>query len=242
MIIRYDEHYDDAYWKGQKQYRTVDGKTELYHGPALQWEGFQHVCDALAPLVPGKTLLDIGAGGGDLASRFMKKGYDAYGVDVSKYAIENCVPEMKGRLASGDITEGNALDYLPNWPKTFDVVLATDLWEHIFFEDLDRTFDWVLKKMNQWAFFLIAVCTSEDHKQEFVHTKGDPIPQQFEGVAVSGHVNVRQPNFWTRYFKAKGLRIDWHRCYVFQAQREKIKPWKETPGWDMGSTFIVEKR
>lgn len=239
MIIKYDEHYSADYWTGRKQYIDANGRTQLYHGPALDWTGFDLVCGALTPLLPGKTLLDIGCGGGALAGRFLQKGYDAYGVDVSEYAIANCIPEMKGHLAVRDITIAPLLT--AEWPATFDVVMATDLLEHLYFEDLDRTFDWMLKMANKWLFFLVAI--QDDPKaEEFIHTKGDPIPPKFEGVAVSGHVHVRHPDWWIRYFKLKGLRIDWHRMYVFQSIRAKNASWQATGGWGFGNTFILEKR
>lgn len=240
MKINYADHYDEKYFTGKKRYRDGKGAEALYHGPALTWEGFSALADALGPLVPGKTLLDIGCSGGDFAARMAKvHGYDAYGVEVSEYAIKNCVPSMKGRIALEDITTcpsllGDNFDF----PARFDVVMATDLLEHIYAEDLDRTFEWMVDKSKRWLFFCVAIADGE----EFVHTKGEVVPLQHERTAVSGHVNVRNWRYWVRYFAEKGLKVRWDLGYLFQMGRELHPGLKNTGGWNMGSTWILEKK
>lgn len=248
MLVNYSTFYDDKYWTGRKTYQSLDGATHLYHGPGLAWEGFQLCVDALAPLVPGKSALDIGCGGGDLVQRLIPKGFDAYGVDVSEHAVKNCSPEMKYRLALTDITTcpehlypANTPEPAGPFPNKFDLILATDLLEHIFIEDLDRTFDWMVSKSNRWLFFCVAV--TDSYKSEFVHKKGEPVPIQHQATAVSGHVNVRFWGWWGQYFRArKDITIRWDLMYIFQLTREKHKDWKATPGWDMGTTFVLEKK
>lgn len=249
MKITYEDWYDKAYWTGQKTYH--DGKEErIYHGPALEWEGFSFVADALAPLVPGKTLLDIGCGGGDLARRFMRKGYDAYGVDISTHATKNCVPEMRGRVALCDVTNPpekiTALhtDNAREFPEQFDVVLATDLMEHFYEEDLDQAFSYILNKSKRWIFMCIATTQQfEAHKSEFVAKKGEPIPPEFEPCAVAGHLNVRSYyQYWVPYFTKKwNLTIRWDLLYFFQAVREMNSAWKQTGGWNMTTCVLIDK-
>lgn len=238
--IDYATHYDDKYWTARKTFVAPDGSTQVYHGPGLAWEGFQAIADALAPLIPGKSLLDIGCGGGDLAARFLAKGYDAYGIDISEYAIKNCVSSMKGRIARRDITEQSDRILLPVFEK-FDVVMATDLLEHIYEEDLNETFDWMMSKSKRWLFFCVAVATGESHKNEFVAKKGEPIPPMWEGTAISGHVNVRHWHYWARFFRDRGLKTRWDLMYLLQMKREQDPAWRNTPGWNMSTTFLCEK-
>jgi len=239
MKIEYASHYDDLYWKGKKTYRDGNGNEQHYHGPGLAWDGFDLVADALKRLLPGKNLLDIGCGGGDLAHRMLKRGYDAYGIDISTYAIEHCHTDMRGRLLISNIT---TCPDLLGIPTKFDVVMATDLLEHIYMEDLDTTFDWMVSKANRWLFFLIAIVDGAVGKEgEFVAKRGEPIPLQFEATAISGHVNVRTWQFWVKYFKEKGLTIRWDLQYIFQMYRERNPAWQATGGWNHGSTWILEK-
>ncbi len=245
MEIKYDDWYSADYWTGKKTYKDSNGVEKLYHGPSLTWEGFQYIADALSALLPKGSLLDIGCSGGDLANRMRLNGFDAYGVDISEHALKNCVPGMKGRVGYADIT--GCPEALVPWhtdggvsfPDKFDVLMATDLLEHLYEEDLDKTFDWMLSKTNKWMFFCVA--TAAFDKEVFVHKKGTPIPPEFEGTAVAGHVNVQTFNWWAKYFITKGLRIDWQRMYRFQQRREQIEPWRGTMGWNCSTTFFVEK-
>ena len=252
MKIDYKDHYNDDYFTGGKKYRTPDGKEHAYHGPALTWGGFSFVADGLAKLLPhseGKnTLLDIGCSGGDLCRRLKDHGFDPWGVDISEFAIRNAVPEMRNRVAVVDISETpeRIFTTFPNsplsceFPSQFDVLIATDLLEHIYYEDLDRVFDWMVAKTKTWMFFCVAI--TESRAGEFVHKKGEPVPIEMETTAVSGHVNVRTFGWWVKFFRSKGLIIDFERMYTFQMRRELIPEWKGTGGWNMGTTFFLKKR
>jgi len=255
MEINYKDHYTSDYFTGKKTYTDHEGKTQTYHGPSLAWEGFQPIANALAGLLPKGTLLDIGCSGGDLARYLQRKGFDPYGVEISEYAIQNCVPEMKGRIALVDITEIPKMLFpydknfawgderaLEPFPDQFDTVIATDLLEHIYQEDLDKTFDWILRKTEEWLFFCVATVDENPHKAEFVAKKGEPIPKEYEATAVSGHVNVRTFRWWVKFFESKNLEIDYKRMYLFQIKREMDKAWRDTAGWNMTTTFFLRKK
>ena len=249
MKIDYEAHYDDSYWQGRKTYKDGQGKEKIYHGPSLAWEGFQFIADTLTPLLPKGSLLDIGCSGGDLANRLRLNGFDSYGVDISTYALKNCVDGMRDRVALCDITAcpevinswHHTEDGWPVFPAQFDNLIATDLLVHIYEEDLNSTFDWMLSKTKKSMFFCVA--TASWDKEEFVARKGQPIPPEFEGTAVAGHLNVRQfYKYWCKFFIAKNLTIRWDLMYRFQARREQIEPWKNTPGWNMATTVFLDKK
>lgn len=262
MKIEYDSHYDEAYWKAQKEYRDAQGNTQKYQGPSLDWDGFDIISGALASVLPvvspapssgnwhaGTSLLDIGCGGGGLTSRLLGRGFDAYGCEISEYAIDHCVPAMRGRVAHADITscphELRGKDLL--LPAQFDVLIATDLLEHLYEEDLERTFEWMMSKTKKWMFFCVATALGPDvlfrtaDKVEFVLKKGFEVPPEFESAAVAGHVNVRSWKYWVAFFESKGLRIRWDLGYIFQMFREMHPGWRDTMGWNMQTTWFLEK-
>lgn len=256
MKIDYKDHYDEGYFTGKKTYKDAAGNEHTYHGPSLTWGHFDKIAGVLAGLLPKGTLLDVGSSAGDLAARLMKRGFDSYGIEISEYAVENCVPEMRGRVALADITycPWTLLGYQTQpdgfpltFPEKFNILISTDLLEHIYAEDLDKTFDWMLSKANMF-FFCVATTQPpasslrEPNKYEFVAKKGEPIPPEWEATAVSGHVNVRSSRWWIKYFQSKGLEIDWQRMYLFQMRRETDKAWRDTGGWNMGCTFFLEKK
>ncbi len=257
MIVDYSKHYGADYWLGRSTYKTADGRTHTYHGPALAWEGFDLVSDALLSIFKPGTLLDIGCGGGDLARRLQRRGFSPYGIDISQYAVDNAVPEMRGRIALADITTcpeklvgdpaGQKTDTGLLFPEQFDLLLSTDLMEHIYKEDLDETFDWMLSKTKKSMFLLVATAMEpapgvDPNKWGFTAVKGQPIPIEWQATAASGHVHVQPFTYWCKFFMAKGLRINWQAMYLFQMKREAHEAWKATGGWGMPMTFVLEKK
>jgi cyclopropane fatty-acyl-phospholipid synthase-like methyltransferase len=236
LVIDYEAHYDRDYFTGQKTYRDAKGVEHKYHGPALEWEFFSTIADSFNRVFPvsGKKILDLGCSAGDFARRLMvNHGADAYGVEISDYAINNCVAEMRGRILKADIT--TCPDVFGN---AFDLITCLDCVEHIYDEDWDKTFDWMLSKSKN-IFLLIA--TASDANDVFVHKKGTPIPQNREGQAISGHIRVETPGFWLRYFKQKSIVVDWFKMYAFQMLREKHPAWLNTGGWRLANTWFLHK-
>ncbi len=72
-----------------------------------------------------KRCLDIGCGTGQLVKWLRKFGVDAYGVDISQYAIELADKEAKPFLKTGDILK------LPYEDNSFDTVVSYDVLERI---------------------------------------------------------------------------------------------------------------
>lgn len=71
-------------------------------------------------LKAGDRVLDVGCGKGFLVKDLMKvcPGLEAFGVDISEYAVEHCEPEVHGRLRVGNATD------LPYPDSSFEVVLS----------------------------------------------------------------------------------------------------------------------
>jgi ubiquinone/menaquinone biosynthesis C-methylase UbiE len=71
-------------------------------------------------LKPGDKVLDVGCAKGFLVKDLMQvcRGIEAFGLDISDYAVKNCEPEAVGRLHLGDARS------LPFPDNSFDVVLS----------------------------------------------------------------------------------------------------------------------
>lgn len=68
-------------------------------------------------------ILDIGTGCGHLVKVLREKGCDAWGIDISQYALQNsCCP---GYVLHGSVT------HIPFQDNYFDVVHSNGLWEYI---------------------------------------------------------------------------------------------------------------
>lgn len=242
LKIDYSSHYDDSYWQFRKQYRDSQGNVKLYQNPSLDWQGFDGIHSIITKLIPGKTLLDIGAAGGALADRFLREGREAYGVDISKYAIDNCIPTMKGRIALADITDCPETLSTDNiiFPETFDSIIATDLLEHLYIQDLDKTFDWMISKTNRFMLFCVAIVPNQS--EEFILNKGEEVPINKEVTAISGHVNVRTPQYWVKFFMNKNLTIRYDLMWYYLMKRERIDWLKSMIQWGAECFYVLEKR
>lgn len=69
-------------------------------------------------LQPGDRVLDVGCAKGFLVKDLVSLGVDAYGLDVSAYALMNCEPDVVGRLHLGSAVA------LPFPSGSFSAVLA----------------------------------------------------------------------------------------------------------------------
>ncbi len=74
-------------------------------------------------LKPGMRVLDVGCAKGFLVKDLMSvcPGLEAFGLDISEYAVTHCPPEVVGRLHIG------SADELPFPDDSFDCVLAINV-------------------------------------------------------------------------------------------------------------------
>jgi ubiquinone/menaquinone biosynthesis C-methylase UbiE len=110
--IRISREYGKEYFDGAREYGyggySYDGR----------WKPVAHDIINHFALSKGDRVLDIGCAKGFLVKDLVALGIDAYGIDVSKYAIMNCEPEVVGRLQIGSAEE------LPFPDGSFDAVLC----------------------------------------------------------------------------------------------------------------------
>lgn len=250
MKIDYKDHYDAAYWTGEKTFVDEHGKIQKYHGPSLEWDGFETIARIIQKCF-GKSretmgsVLDIGCGGGDLVSRLTSS---PYGVEISEHAIRNCVPAMRDRIALADIThEPKTLaspwfDAERAWdtllPLDYDFVISTDLMEHIYESDLHGTFNWMMCRARRFMFLLVA--TMPDGEREFVHTKGAIVPPEYEQTAVSGHINVRNWRYWAKFFREQGCDIRWDLMWNFHREVRQHEWLRDMEAWGHSNVWILE--
>src|SRR6476620_11294445 len=85
-------------------------------------------------LQPGARILDIGCAKGFLVHDFMKvlPGSDAYGIDISEYAVANAMPEIKDRLKVGSVVS------LPYDDHSFDLVVCLNTLHNLRLPELEK--------------------------------------------------------------------------------------------------------
>ena len=118
------KRFDKDYFDGDRMYGYGGYK---YDG---RWVAFAEKLIAHYGLKPGDKVLDIGCGKGFLVHDFRKFGLESYGIDISSYAIENAMPEVKGFVKEGNAVK---LDF-PD--KEFDLVVSINTIHNLRIYDL----------------------------------------------------------------------------------------------------------
>ena len=104
----------------------------------------------------GKTL-DVGAGEGILVGELLKKGIDAYGVDVSKIVVARSNARLTGRFR-----QGSAL-CLPYGDEAFHTVVSTDCLGNLFPEDVPAALREIYRVSSRFFFLQVATTPDRDN-------------------------------------------------------------------------------
>ena len=111
-VIRISKEYGALYFDGPREYGyggyRYDGRWRPVARDIVEHFG----------LKPGDKVLDVGCAKGFLVKDLLELGIDAYGVDISEYALMKCEPQTIGRLHIG------SADQLPFPSESFSAVLA----------------------------------------------------------------------------------------------------------------------
>ena len=122
MINKYNEDY---YEHGREK------RVSWYNG--YKFIPTRSISEAISIIerIDFQSVLDYGCAKMFLAYALYLLGKDAYGVDISEYAIENCMPKMKdrARLINSCQDIENGLQY--------DLIIAKDTLEHLTEEELE---------------------------------------------------------------------------------------------------------
>lgn len=138
------------------------------------WTGFfSSVADKIIEIFAPKTVLDAGCAMGYLVEALRNRGVEAYGFDISDYAVANASDSIKPYLAVHSITEK-----LPeNFPNRFDLIVTIEVMEHLFPEDSEKA----VRNLCSYSDTIIFTSTPDD-------------------IEDRTHCNVRLPEHWCRLF------------------------------------------
>ena len=150
------------------------------------WEAkkphFEIIVNAVAHLKPTRVL-DIGCAKGFLVFLFDERGIEAYGIDVSRYAVKNAPDAVKDKLFVVDIEN----EMLPFNNDYFDLIIGMEILEHLpDFSNILKECNRVLKK-GGYLFFTT------------------PTPGSYDATHDVSHVNVHPETFWIELFKRNGF-------------------------------------
>jgi SAM-dependent methyltransferase len=122
--------YAMDYWDGDRRYGY--GGYKYMEG---RWKPFAEKLIQRYKLSNNSSLLDLGCGKGYLLYEIQKilPGIELYGVDISKYALENIHPQLKMK---GDLK--SAADPLPFTENQFDLVISVNTLHNLKLQDFEK--------------------------------------------------------------------------------------------------------
>ena len=122
------KRFDKDYWDGSRN--TGYGG---YHYDG-RWLSVAQRMIAHYGLKPGARILDVGCGKGFLLHEFARElpGAELAGVDVSSYALENALEEIKPSLRHGDAS------CLPFPDQSFDLVVSINTLHNLRLPELEK--------------------------------------------------------------------------------------------------------
>ena len=127
-----------------------------------------------------KTCVDYGCAKGFLVNALRIIGCDAWGEDISEYAVEHCHPNVKDYVS------------LPN-DKVYDLLICKDVLEHVEVEDIPSVLQKFKKKSKQF-FFVIPL--GDDDRFRI---------REYE-VDIT-HVTKKDEEWWIKMFESQGLEL-----------------------------------
>jgi 2-polyprenyl-3-methyl-5-hydroxy-6-metoxy-1,4-benzoquinol methylase len=121
----YDKSFYDS-WGGEEAAKTVSAQKTAY---------FERHLRRIAAAKPGGSLLDLGCARGDFVRLALSRGYDAFGIEISRYAAQ-----VAARNIGADRIRHGMIEKSGFPPSTFDVVTMFDFLEHVV--ELESTMSW----------------------------------------------------------------------------------------------------
>lgn len=166
--------YNSDYYK---QYDTSLGKIDYEKSNDIK-DFLKSVALHIKEEFNPSTVLDAGCAMGYLVEALRDIGIEAYGVDVSRYAIEHVREDIKPYCAVGSISAP-----LPSsFPKHFDLVVTIEVLEHMYAEEGEKAIQNLCKITSTVLF-----SSSPDGYEE------------------PTHVNVQKREYWASIFASNSF-------------------------------------
>ncbi len=154
-----------------------------------------------------KSCLEVGCGPGRLVRALRILGIEAYGVDISQYALEIASPKVKPYLKKGDATN------LPYEDNRFDLVVSYDLLQRLERSKIKKAIEETIRVSKKYI--LHKIYTRENiwvkvfHRFDFSNISFFPkkywqkVFSSFDNITIVRHQIIRLPSFFETKFLLK---------------------------------------
>lgn len=148
--------FDKEFFDGERKF----GYGGFSYNPKY-WSGVVKDFIDYYNLVDGSKILDVGCAKGFMLYDFYKQNpnLDLYGIDISKYAIDNSVPEIKYKLKVANATN------LPYEDNYFDLVISINTVHNLDKIECAKALREITRVSKKNAFLTVDAFNNEDEKK-----------------------------------------------------------------------------
>jgi glycosyltransferase involved in cell wall biosynthesis/SAM-dependent methyltransferase len=139
---------------------------------------FDAIAERLVVNLKPQTVLDVGCGVGFLVKAFRSQGIEAYGIDISEYAISQIPEDLQSFCRVSSATQVPPKDF----PESYDLITCIEVLEHLPAEDGRQAIANMALRTRHILF-----SSTTDHTEE------------------PTHVNVQPVSYWLAIFASHGF-------------------------------------
>ena len=173
---------------------TYEGKKAFEEAGKADFEKrkpyYRLLAKTLAEVFCPSSVLDIGCAGGDLVCALRELGVDAYGVEISEYAVSHSIPEVREYLQAVDVD----FQGLPFGDNSFDLLTALGVIEHLQKPDYLISEARRVLKPGGVMHILTPSPPFGDRVWRIIAIQKDP-----------HHINVHSRGYWIKAFESQGF-------------------------------------
>jgi len=183
--IKISRKYGKEYFDGKREY----GYGGYYYDG--RWKSVAKDIVNLYKLKKGDKVLDIGCAKGFLVNDLIDLGIDAYGLDISEYAIQNSMKSTYGRLHIGSAEKLHFPD------NSFDFVISINTIHNLTKLQCIKSLKEINRVSKKFSFVQVDSYRTLNQKKIFL-----------EWVLTAKYHDY--PQNWKKLFKLAGYKGDWY--------------------------------
>ncbi len=184
-VINISRQYGYEYFDGDRMYGYGGYK---YDG---RWVSVAKRIKKIYKLKKNAKILDIGCAKGFLVKDLIDLGFDAYGLDISEYAIKNSHKDVMGRIHLGNAKK------LPFSDSTFDFVISLNTLHNLEKKDCKAALKEIVRVSKKKSFIQVDSYRDKKEKKIFL-----------DWVLTAKYHDY--PNNWIKLFKASNYNGDYY--------------------------------
>lgn len=182
------DYFTDGIAKGISCYENYRWIPELTYPMANSFYNFLN-------LNKNSYVLEYGCANGFLVKCLKDFGVNAYGIDISNYAIDNCPRDIVNNLSV--ITKNNVYKAIKKTSfkkKKFDWVISKDVFEHIRPADLNIILNQI-SKITKKMFVIVPLGDKNKYRIKQYHLD-------------KTHIVIKNEKWWIKLFKNNNFEIE----------------------------------